>query len=116
LNSVHYALALAERLRAQVYILQHDAVDASPNSIATWLDEALLDLINSARQAGLTVSHHIAHRELKEEIVGMVKDESIDVLVFGADNGVCEHLMLQIKDLVPSQIIQVREKDHINYL
>ena len=116
LNSVHYALALAERLRAQVYILQHDAVDASPKSIATWLDEALLDLINSARQAGLTVSHHIAHRELKEEIVGMVKDESIDVLVFGADNGVCEHLMLQIKDLVPSQIIQVREKDHINYL
>jgi nucleotide-binding universal stress UspA family protein len=116
LNSVHCALALAERLRAQVYILQHDAVDASPNSIATWLDEALLDLINSARQAGLTVSHHIAHRELKEEIVGMVKDESIDVLVFGADNGVCEHLMLQIKDLVPSQIIQVREKDHINYL
>lgn len=116
LNSVHYALALAERLRAQVYILRHDAVDASPNSIATWLDEALLDLINSARQAGLTVSHHIAHRELKEEIVGMVKDESIDVLVFGADNGVCEHLMLQIKDLVPSQIIQVREKDHINYL
>ena len=116
LNSVHYALALAERLRAQVYILQHDAVDASPNSIATWLDEALLDLINSARQAGLTVSHHIAHRELKEEIVGLVKDESIDVLVFGTDNGACEHLMLQIKDLVPSQIIQVREKDHINYL
>ena len=116
LNSVHYALALAERLRAQVYILQHDAVDASPNSIATWLDEALLDLINSARQAGLTVSHHIAHRELKEEIVGLVKDESIDVLVFGADNGACEHLMLQIKDLVSSQIIHVREKDHISYL
>ncbi|MGA9236697.1 MAG: hypothetical protein WBV91_17870, partial [Desulfobacterales bacterium] len=94
----------------------HDAVEDSSNSIATWLDEALLDLINSARQAGLTVSHHIAHRELKEEIVGLVKDEGIDVLVFGADNGACEHLMLQIKDLVPSQIIQVREKDHISYL
>jgi len=116
LSSVHYALALAERLRAQVFILRHDAVDASPNSIATWLDEALLDLINSARQAGLTVSHHIAHRELKEEIVGLVKDENIDVLVFGVDNGACEHLMLQIKDLVPSQIIHVREKDRINYL
>jgi nucleotide-binding universal stress UspA family protein len=116
LSSVHYALALAERLRAQVFILRHDVVDASPNSIATWLDEALLDLINSARQAGLTVSHHIAHRELKEEIVGLVKEESIDVLVFGVDNGACEHLMLQIKDLVASQIIQVREKDHISYL
>jgi nucleotide-binding universal stress UspA family protein len=116
LSSVHYALALAERLQAQVYILRHDAVDVSPNSIASWLDEALLDLINSARQAGLTVSHHIAHRELKEEIVGLVRDETIDVLVFGSDKGACEHLMLQIKDLVPSQIIQVREKDHISYL
>ena len=116
LNSVHYALALAERLRAQVYILRHDAVEDSSNSIAAWLDEALLDLINSARQAGLAVSHHIAHRELKEEIVDLVKDEGIDVLVFGADNGACEHLMLQIKDLVSSQIIQVREKDHISYL
>jgi len=117
LNSVHYALALAERLPGpRSYILRHDAVEDSPNSIAVWLDKALLDLINSARQAGLAVSHHIAHRELKEEIVDLVKDEGIDVLVFGADNGACEHLMLQIKDLVPSQIIQVREKDHINYL
>ncbi|MFZ0612214.1 MAG: universal stress protein [Desulfobacterales bacterium] len=119
LNSVHYALALAERLRAQVFILRHDAVKMiqdSPDSIATWLEEALLDLINSARQAGLAVSHHIAHRELKDEIVDLVKDEGIDVVVFGADNGACERLTLQIKDLVPSQIIHVREKDHISYL
>ena len=116
LKSVHYALALAERLQAHVYILQLAALGDNPDPFTVWLDEALLDLINSARQAGLTVSHHIAHRELKEEIVGLVKDESIDVLVFGKDNGACELLMLQIKDLVPSQIIQVREKDHISYL
>lgn len=116
LSSVHYALALAERLRAQVYILRHDAVEITPHSLGNLLDEALRDLINSARQAGLSVSHHIAHRELKEEIVDLVKDEGIDVVVFGADNGACEHLMLQIKDLVPSQIIHVREKDHISYL
>jgi nucleotide-binding universal stress UspA family protein len=116
LNSVHYALALAERLQAQVYVLRHDALEGSPYSLSVWLDEALLDLINSARAAGLTVSHHIAHRELKEEIVGLIKKEGIDVLVVGADGGACERLMHQIKDLVPSQIIQVREKDHINYL
>ena len=53
---------------------------------------------------------------MKAEIVGLVKNQGIDVLVFGAENGVCERLMVQIKDLVSSQIIQVREKDHINYL
>ena len=47
LNSVHYAMALAERIRAQVFILQHGAVEATPHSITTWLDEALLDLITS---------------------------------------------------------------------
>lgn len=46
----------------------------------------------------------------------MIRDESIDVLVFGAGNGVCKRLMLQIKDTFPGQIIQVKEKDHISYL
>jgi nucleotide-binding universal stress UspA family protein len=116
LNSVHYALALAERLWAKVYFLRYGTAEGFPNSIATWLDEALLDLINSARQAGLAVSHHIAHRELKEEIVDLIKDEGIDMLVFGMGNGTCERIMLQIKDLVSCQIIQVREKDLISYL
>ncbi|MFZ0243841.1 MAG: universal stress protein [Desulfobacterales bacterium] len=116
LSSVHYALALAERLKAQVFILRHDAAQASPDPSVTWLDDALRDLINSAREAGLIVSHHIAHREMKEEIVGLVREAGIDVVVFGADNGACERLALQVKDLVPSQIIHVKEKDQISYL
>jgi nucleotide-binding universal stress UspA family protein len=116
LNSVYYALALAKRLKAQVYILRHDMVEIAPNSMSIWLEEALSDLINSARQAGLTVSDHISHSKLKKEIVGLIRDENIDVLVFGADNSVCKQLMLQIKDLFPGQIIQVKEKDYISYL
>jgi hypothetical protein len=115
LKSVHYALSLAKRLQAQIYILQGAAVTGFENPLSGWLEEALLDLINSARQAGLTVSHHIAYRELEVEIVGLVKEEGIDVLVFGGDDQVCERLLLQVKPLVPSQIIQVKEKDHIDY-
>jgi hypothetical protein len=116
LKGVHYALSLAERVAARVYILQQDAVAGAVDPVAGWLDEALSDLINSARQAGLTVSHLIAHRELREEIVGLTKEEGIDLLVFGSDDGVCDRLMLQVKPLVSSQIIQVKEKNHINYL
>jgi hypothetical protein len=116
LKSVHYAMSLAERLNAHVYILQHAAVSGLDNPLSMWVDEALLDLINSARQAGLMVSHHIAHRNLEEEIVGLVRNEGIDVLVFGDDDGAGERLLLQIKPLIPSQIIQVKEKDQIRYL
>jgi len=116
LKSVHYALALAERLQAHVYILQLAAMGEDSDPFAVWMDEALLDLINSARQAGLNVSHHITDHDLKAEIVGLVKSEGIDVLVFGTDDGAGEQLLRQLKPLVLSQIIQVREKDHISYL
>ncbi len=116
LNSVYYALALAARIKAQVYILRYDAEGPSANSKAMWIETVLLDLINNARQAGLTVSDHMTRQELKKEVVGLIRDESIDVLVFGAGNGTCKRLMLQIKDTFPGQIIQVKEKDHISYL
>lgn len=116
LNCVYYALALASRIRAQVYILRHDAEGLSAGSTATWFEKALLDLINSARQAGLTVSDLITHRELIKEVVDLVRAESMDVLVFGAGNGACKRLIHQIKDTFAGQIIQVKEKDHISYL
>ena len=115
LKSVHYALSLAERLGAQVYILQQIAGSAA-DALSIWMDEALPDLINSARQAGLGVSHHITRRLFEEEIVELVRKEGIDVLVFGVDDGAGERFLLQIKPLISSQVIQVREKDHISYL
>ncbi len=114
LKSVHYALALAERIKAQVYILQQDNGVDPENPLTLYMGEALSDLINSARQAGLNVSHHIAHKELKEEIIGLVRTEGIDLLVFGDEDGVNKRLLLQVKPLVSSQIIQVKEKDHIH--
>ena len=116
LKSVHYALALAERIEAQVYILQQDKDTGTNNPMTVYMGEALSDLINSARQAGLHVSHHIAHKELKEEIIGLVRAESIDLLVFGAEDGLNRRLLLQLKPLVSSQIIQVKGKNHISYL
>lgn len=116
LKGVHYALALAERLQAQVIILQGAGDGQDPDPMALWLGEALPDLINSAREAGLSVTHLVASRPLKDEIVVLAKEEGIDLLIFGTDDVICHGLPLQIKPLVPSQIIQVSEKDHIRYL
>jgi hypothetical protein len=116
LKSVHYALSLAERLHAQVYILQQSGRAGSENQLSIGMNEALADLITRARQAGLTVSHHLATGELSEEMIGMVTTEGIDLLVIDADDEGCERLVLQAKPLIASPIIQVKEKNHISYL
>lgn len=116
LKSVHYALALAERLQAQVYILQQTSAKGYENQQFLWLDEVLSDLINTARQAGLKVAHHITSADMKREIIEMVRAKGIDVLVFGEEDGICESLPLHLKPLFHKQIINVKEKDHISYL
>ena len=116
LKSVHYALSLAERLKSHVYILQQAFRAGVENQFNAWFGEALLDLINNARQSGLSVSHHITQGEIRKEIVSLVMEEEIDLLIYGTGNGLSENLMFQVKPLIPTQIIQVREKNHINYL
>jgi len=114
LKSVRYALALAERLQAQIYILQQVADTGSESSLSAWLGEALLDLINSARQTGLTMSYHIARGELSEEIINLIKTEGINLFVFGEEDGIGERLLTQIRASVPS--LKVKEKSYMNYL
>ena len=114
LKGVHYALALAERISAEVYIIQPGNAADADRSLTLYMGKALSDLINSAGQAGLKVSHHIAHKALKEEIVGLVKDEHIDLLVFGVEEKLNKRLLLQVKPRVSSQIIQVKGKKHLH--
>ncbi|MDQ1334494.1 MAG: Universal stress protein [Thermodesulfobacteriota bacterium] len=110
LKSVHHALALGKRLGAHVYILQQAASTEPADPFGSTLEETMRDLINSAREAGLTLSHHVATRDFKEEIVDMAREEGIDLLVFEADDEIGRRLLGQVKPLVASQIIQVKEK------
>ena len=110
LKSVHYALALSKRLQARVCILQQAHDGNVADTPAGWLDEALLDLIHSARRAGMAVTRHIARRELKDEIVDLIRKEKIDLLILGTADGEPDLLMRQLSPLITSQIIQVGEK------
>jgi len=108
-KGVHHALALAKRLGARVYVLQQGTAE-SGDPLGETMGEALLDLINSARQAGLTLSHYVATRDLKEEIIDMVEHEGIDLLVFEVDDDISRQLLIQVTPLINAQIIQVRNK------
>lgn len=116
LKSVHYALSLAERVAARVFIVQQISGNGSESSHTIWLQEALSDLISSAREAGLTVSHHISGGELKADIIHLAEGENIDVLVFSDSKTFRKSLLQQIKPLAASQIIQVKEKNQVNYI
>lgn len=115
LKGVYHALALADRMKASVYILLLEP-PADRDELSTWVEEALLDVINNARQAGLAVSYHIAKGPFEEEVLGFVKEEDIDLVVFGGDEAHTVPSLLRIKARVPIQIIQVNEKDNVNYL
>ena len=116
LKGFHYALSLAERLATQIIIIQQLENEGDGEQHSIWLDEALKDLINSARSAGLRIAHHIAVGDVIGEIVSLVKSESINLLVLGVDDREYENFAVQLKPHIACQIVQVKEKDHIHYL
>ncbi len=114
LKGIYHALALAERMQAKILILQiEDQKDK--NGTNGLKEKILLDLVNTASQEGLTVSHHIAYGVLGKEILDFIRKESIELVVLGEDDQMARAL-LRIRSKVPIQIIQVKEKNNVNYL
>ena len=116
LKGVHYTLALAERITTKVFIVQQSKGDGELEPHSVWLEEALHDLISSARLAGLDVTHLVTTGDTAGKIISLVKSEGITLLVLGVDDGDYENFILQMKPHLPCQIVQVKEKDHISYL
>ena len=116
LKSVHYALAAADRMKAQVFILKVNQPNEPINNKHAWIEEAMRDLINSARQAGITVSYHVADGDFEDEILSMVRAEGIDLVVLGENEVHLNHSLLQFRSRIPGQVIQVKGKNGVNYL
>ena len=110
LSALHHALALAERIRAQVIVLRVEPVEQK-TALAGWIDEAVLELLNRAREAGTSVSCNTLSYRSKAAVLGFVKEQEIDVLVVGEKERPWENDLLQMKSRMPTQIIRVSEKD-----
>lgn len=111
LNSVHYALAAAERLHAAVTILRlADRRRERPR----WLEEALTDLVASARLAGLSLAIVEADGTPGREVVDLANPERFDLLVFSEDQRRLLEEVLEIDPRLERRVIQVREKDAVS--
>ena len=117
LKGVHYALAAAGRMQAEVFVLKVNRPQESALQAAgDWKERAMLDLINSARQSGLTVSYLTATGPFKEEVLRLVQDEGIDLVVLAEEDRQLKSALLQFRSGISSQVIQVKGKNDINYL
>lgn len=117
LKGVHYALAVAGRMQAEVFILKvNEPADAGSDTKRDWKEEAMLDLVISARQAGLTVSYHVATGLFEDEVLNMIHKEGIDLVVLGEDERILMHALVRLRSRFSSQVIQVKSKDNIDYL
>jgi len=109
LKSVHYALALADRIQAFIYIVRQRKTSGEEIQHFDLLDQALRELINNARESGISLYYYEVEKNFIDEIVELVKTENISLLVFNTEKNDSEHLMRLIKPLVSCQIIQVKK-------
>ena len=83
--------------QARVFILKWNPPRPLNHLQSTWVEAVLLDLVNSARQGGLNVSHHVASGPFEEEISSLIQEEGIDLVVFGAGETRLKQALLQAR-------------------
>jgi len=111
LKSVHYALAAAERLDGEVILLR---LEDGFERRYPWLEEALTDLIASARLAGLSLTLVEADASPVREIVELAFGERVDLLVFSEDQKQLERRVMARAPELGHKMIQVQGKEHEN--
>lgn len=116
LKSMHYALSLAERLHARVYIFRSVSAHQIDDVMYLWLNEAISDLVASARSAGLSVTDYISDGDIQSELTELIKTENIDFMIFSPEEQIDEPLLHQLKSQVMAQFIQVKEKHQIHFI
>jgi len=104
-------------VQAKVIILMIDLNETCADSpIDNWAQEALRDLVKSASQKGLPVSYHIAQDGFEKEINGLIAEESIDLLVFGAGDKLMADAVRGLRPKIGAQLITVKEKGTAHFV
>ena len=118
-ESGSYAVALAERLDARLYVLQLTGLTGRSSIRKTddsRIEGSIAAIIAEGKRAGIVVSRHITKGPLKNDIINLVRDEHINLLVYHAEDELCAQLLKQIgPKRLPLQIVQVKKKEHVEY-
>ncbi|RJR50994.1 MAG: universal stress protein [Desulfobacteraceae bacterium] len=114
LSPLHHALALAERIGGQVTLLRIEpSQERAP--FTNYRSEAVLELLNRAREAGIGVSFQTLKSRSEKAVLGFIREQEMDVLVVGEKEAQWGKDLLQMRRGVPSQIIRVTEKNDADF-
>jgi len=113
LKSLYHAFALAERIRAKIFVFFFKRENSSQEQI-TPIEKACLEMVHCACEEGMSVSFHIANDRFEVELLNIIKTEHIDLIVMGAGDTEMESAIKSIKLGLSIQIIKVKGKNNIN--
>jgi Universal stress protein family len=110
LSGVQHALALAKRIPARIFLLKF-LPSRAEDAQSIQQEDVLKDLIAAARQADLKISYHTAHGPFEKEVIGFVREEKIQILILGEEEGHLDRFLLRHRAAIPAQIILVKQKE-----
>jgi len=114
LNSLYHAFALAERVKAKVFVFCSKSNGDFIHNQMTSLENACLEMIHSACEEGMAVSFHIAGSKFEEELIKFIQTEYIDLIVVSSGDTEMESAVKRIKSELSIQVIKVKGKNNIN--
>lgn len=114
LKALHHALSLTERIRSRLFILSLQEVSEAqtPNPVMS----ACREIVQSACEEGLQVSFHIVSGNVETELVKLLEREHIDLVIINDSEIQIKTIIRRIMPLISCQVIQVKEKNDINFL
>jgi len=110
LKSLYHAFALAERIKAKIFVLLFKEENFTPEQV-TPLEKACFEMAHSACEGGISVSFHIASGRFEIELQNIIKMEHIDLIVIGAGDTEIESVIKGLELSMSIQIIKVKEKN-----
>jgi len=113
LKPLYHAFALAERIRAKIFVLFFKNKARASNRVSL-LEEACIDMVNRACEGGMSVSFHVTMDDFEEELLNIIKTEHIDLIVTGPGDTEMGSAIRGIKPKLVIQIIEVKGKNNIN--
>lgn len=115
LKALHHALAFAERIQSRIFVLSFEKAAEEQNEKNPVI-EACLDVIHSACEQGLQISFHIAPDDAEEKLLKLLEREHIDLIILSDAENQVEKMVRNIMTMISCQVIQVKEKNDINFI
>ncbi|MBW1812987.1 MAG: universal stress protein [Deltaproteobacteria bacterium] len=115
LKALHHALSLAERIQSRLFVLSLENATTEQGKKNPVI-EACLDVIHSACEQGLQISFHIASDSAEEKLLKLLEREHIDLIILSDTEIQVEKMIRGIMTMISCQVIQVKEKNDINFI